>query len=249
MTIFLLQARGDPAADRVADGLAHFSPIRLALGRLPAPVALTNVDVVVAWSAAAQALGWARFAALLGQSCVVTLVQVDGSALPETGSLNCAAVPWRDGEPIRIKLIHHDEGAGSAEAQRGDAQNSAARIAAGVVAALGVMASGAAQPVPANPVMISRRESTEKREAGAEQTAQAEIAVRAATAETVARSAVQGAIVDLDALVSAAMPTHASAAKGLVDAMMKPAPVRLAVPDVAKRRIQSIVPGLHIRQT
>ncbi len=245
MTIFLLQARADLAADRVADGLSKWDLVRLALGVQPAPIRLTNVDVVVAWTAAAADLGWARFAALLGAPCAVTLIQLDGAALPPANGLSYTAYPWREGEPIRLELVHHAAAEQAQAGQRAEGQNSVAQMAAGAVAALGVIAAGAAQPMPINPVTISRRESSEKSDAGVTQAAQAEASQRAPVLE--AHSAAHQMIIDLDALAGAALPTTASAAKALVEAMMKPAPIRPTSPEAPKRRASLMIPGVSTR--
>lgn len=255
MTVFFLQARADEAADRVAISLSKLEIVRLAVGTQPAPITLSGVDVVVAWTGAASALGWARFAALFDSSCAVTLIQYEEAALPQESNIGFVVQPWRDGGMILRNLLHKNgpgNGQGSGQGlARPDGTNNAAKIAAGVVAALGVMAAGAAQPAQANPVAITRRESTEKRDAGIAQAAQAaleDVSQRAPIADAIVRSAARAEIVDLDALLGALAPTHDAAAKALVDAMMKPAPIRASpAREAPKRRIASIIPGMMIR--
>lgn len=219
----------------------------MAIGGRPVPVHLASVDVLVVWSAAAAELGWACFAALLLPSCNVFVVNADGSALPAEIAARHTQIAWREGEGIRLNLEHSLDPAGQTIGPRADGQANLAKIAAGAVAAMGVLAAGAGQQVPVNPVAISRRESTEKRDAGIAQTAPVEASQRAPAQEMIIQIAAQDGVLDLDELIGLALPTASDAAKALVDAMMKPAPARLAGTDVPKRRMEHLLPTLSPR--
>lgn len=249
MTVFLLQARLDPLADRVWKSLSQYEPVRVAIGSRPVPVHLASVDVVVVWSAAAAELGWACFAALLLPSCNVFVVQADGIAFPAEIAARHTMIAWREGETIRLSLEHSVDLLDQTVGPRPDGQANLAKVAAGVVAAMGVLASGAGPQAPVNPVAISRRESTEKRDAGIARTVQAETTQRAPAQEMVIQIAAQEGVLDLDALIGWALPTPSEAATALVEAMMKPAPVRLAAMDVPKRRTHHVLPGMSPRIT
>lgn len=189
MRLVILHAQLDSSSDEVVSSLSHADPLRLALGDKPSSLRFgAGARVVVIWGAAALALGWERFAALLGADAQVLIVSTDDTPPPRV-SQRIQVLRWNIGlGGARLLAALSSSGDGAEEAGEGGLLNAASKGAvAGLAAAVGVLAAGSA-PVAAapSPIAISRREETQQRAAERETERQPQAVSRAQVKQTVA---------------------------------------------------------------
>lgn len=154
MRIVILHARGDVAADEVVVALRHEDILRFAIGVHPVDLRLGDVQVVVVWSRQAAELGWERFTALTSEASAMVAVLIGDIEAPAGAP---ASVRWdRTGEGRLTSLL--SDRRGEAEVGGGALGGMAKGAAAGLVAAVGVLAAGAGPAVSAMPIAVSRRE-------------------------------------------------------------------------------------------
>lgn len=162
MPLVMLHARHDPAAEEVAAALAEAPVLRLAIGAEPTDLLLADVSVLVVWSRAAAALGWERFAPLLSQDATVWLVRCEAQPAPARLRAH-EVVEWGYAGRARLcawALAHADAQPSAPGAAGGGLSRG---TAAGLMAAMGVLAAGSVPGAAAAPVTMARREELAER--------------------------------------------------------------------------------------
>lgn len=182
MRIILLHAKGDAAAEPIAAALAGQDLIRFAVSDRDSGLRLFDARVLLVWSEAAKALGFARFQALCTQAAAVGMVCVGAAAPAEYEGRRVVWSPREAGPAGLMAML--SAGAAPEEGARPALQPLTA--AAGFFAAMGVLA--AASPAPlAQPAALTRRESDR---GGARRTVQAvSAAIRHSEAASLAPAA------------------------------------------------------------
>jgi len=156
MRIVVLHAEGDLASDEIVAAVRSDEILRFSIGRRPVALSLRSVQVVLVWSAAAAKLGWSHFAPLVQGVARGVVVVVGGVEAPAEAQA-FHLVRWDRNGATRLAGVLHASGE-AAETGNGALNGLAKGAAAGLAAAVGVLAAGSSPVVNAAPIAVSRRE-------------------------------------------------------------------------------------------